>query len=259
MSKIFYANIINPNILQSTVLDPVSNPMASNLDLGMNQIINIGEASDPNGVPTLSQVNSLIASSVAFSGDATFNLNMNNKDIQNVKQLGFQIGNTTSTLSCDGNGNLMSNNSAMLITDQNIRTYITPGFTGDIDMNDHNINNVKQIEFADGSSNSLTTMNNNLVYNGNTVLTTQNTPTILQTLNLISEVIPFVGSIKIGMLNYYKGIYKTIDWAKFLSDAVKILRNNGMDDKFYIKKNLNAYNKGVYLSENETNAEYHHL
>ena len=80
-----------------------------------------------------------------------------------------------------------------------------------------------------------------------------------QSLNLLSQVIPFVGSVKIGMLNYYKGIYKTIDWAKFLSDAVKILRDNGMDDKFYIKKNLNAYNKGVYLSENETNAEYHHL
>ncbi|MFZ4398548.1 MAG: radical SAM protein [Bacteroidales bacterium] len=80
-----------------------------------------------------------------------------------------------------------------------------------------------------------------------------------QSLNLLTQVIPFVDSVKVGMINYYQGIYKTIDWAKFLSDAVSILRKAKMDDKFYIKKNLNAYNKGVYLSANETNAEYHHL
>jgi DNA repair photolyase len=81
----------------------------------------------------------------------------------------------------------------------------------------------------------------------------------MQTLHLISQVLPFVDSIKIGMINSYKGIYKTIDWAQFISDSVMMLREAKMDDKFYIKKNLNAYNKGVYLSANETNAEYHHL
>ena len=50
MSNIYYANIINPNILQSTVLDPVSNPMASNLDLGINQIAIAGGVSANSGL-----------------------------------------------------------------------------------------------------------------------------------------------------------------------------------------------------------------
>ena len=197
MSNIYYANIINPNILQSTVLDPVSNPMASNLDLGMNQIVNVGEASDPNGVPTLSQVNSLIASSThsasSFTGNATFDINMNDNDLLNVKHLHLATSGSTSVqVSADVNGNVLLE-TAKVITSDNIASYIPAGgFTGnatfDIDMNDHNINNVQQIDFAGGSTNSLSTLNNNLVYNGHTVLTTQTNVTVAQTLDLISNV-----------------------------------------------------------------------
>ena len=90
------------------------------------------------------------------------------------------------------NGNVLLEN-AKVITSDNIASYIhAGGFTGnatfDIDMNDHNINNVQQIDFAGGSTNSLSTLNNNLVYNGHTVLTTQTNVTVAQTLDLISNV-----------------------------------------------------------------------
>jgi len=56
-----------------------------------------------------------------------------------------------------------------------------------------------------------------------------------------------------------KGIDKQIDWNKFLYDAVRILRTNNSNDKFYIKKDLLAFNNGLYLSGNETNEDYLNL
>ena len=96
MSNIYYANIINPNLLQSSVLDPISNPMSSNLDLGMNEIVNVGEASQPNSAVNLGQINEIVASMSAggssFSGNATFDINMNNHNITNVNELTFNDG-----------------------------------------------------------------------------------------------------------------------------------------------------------------------
>lgn len=64
-----------------------------------------------------------------------------------------------------------------------------------------------------------------------------------------------VDHVKIGKLNNYKGIDKTIDWTKFLNDAIKICKKYDLD--FYIKKDLLYFkNKSLYLSDNETNQDY---
>lgn len=80
-----------------------------------------------------------------------------------------------------------------------------------------------------------------------------------QSLNLLKQVSKFIDHVKVGKINNYKGIDKTIDWAKFIFDSVRILRGANMNDKFYIKKDLLIHNKGVYLSGNETNEDWLNL
>ena len=80
-----------------------------------------------------------------------------------------------------------------------------------------------------------------------------------QSLNLLSHVVGFIDHVKIGKINNYKGIDKQIDWTKFIFDSVRILRDANMHDRFYIKKDLLIFNKGVYLSGNETNEDYLNL
>lgn len=81
-------------------------------------------------------------------------------------------------------------------------------------------------------------------------------PTIIpeQTLNLIEQVSEFIDHIKIGKLNNYKGIDKSINWAKFIDDAVNICRKNNI--LFYIKKDLVEYNVNTKLFDNELNQDY---
>jgi DNA repair photolyase len=71
---------------------------------------------------------------------------------------------------------------------------------------------------------------------------------------LIEKTIPFIGHVKVGKLNNYKGLDKNIDWGKFLFDSVYLLRKSNV--KFYIKKELAQYNNGLYLSGNELNEDY---
>lgn len=80
-----------------------------------------------------------------------------------------------------------------------------------------------------------------------------------QSLYLIGQVVPFIDHVKIGKINNYKGIDRQIDWAKFIFDSVRMLRNAGMNDRFYIKKDLLVYNTGVYLSGHETNEDWLNL
>ena len=74
-----------------------------------------------------------------------------------------------------------------------------------------------------------------------------------QSLNLLERVAGIADHVKIGKINNYKGIDKGIDWAKFIFESVRICRRNGL--KFYIKKDLQTFNDGVYLSGNETNED----
>ncbi len=80
-----------------------------------------------------------------------------------------------------------------------------------------------------------------------------------QSLELLRNVVGFIDHVKIGKLNNYKGIDKNKDWTRFLFDAVRILRGSKMNDRFYIKKDLEKFNVGVYLSGNETNEDYLNL
>lgn len=80
-----------------------------------------------------------------------------------------------------------------------------------------------------------------------------------QSLYLLGQVVSFIDHVKIGKINNYKGIDKQIDWARFIFDSVRILRDAKMNDRFYIKKDLLIHNKGVYLSGNETNEDYLNL
>lgn len=78
-----------------------------------------------------------------------------------------------------------------------------------------------------------------------------------QSLNLLRQVSPFIDHVKIGKLNNYKGIDKKIDWSQFIFDAVRICRDFNV--KFYVKKDLAIYNKGVYLSGRELDEDYLNL
>ena len=78
-----------------------------------------------------------------------------------------------------------------------------------------------------------------------------------QSINLLKQVAPFIDHVKIGKLNDFQGLDKTIDWSRFIFDAVRVCRDN--DLKFYIKKDLLLHNKGVYLSGDETNEDFLNL
>lgn len=78
-----------------------------------------------------------------------------------------------------------------------------------------------------------------------------------QSLELLKIVAGFVDHVKIGKINNYNGIDKKIDWAKFIFEAVRICRNKNL--KFYIKKDLQIYNNGVYLSGSEIDEDYLNL
>lgn len=75
-----------------------------------------------------------------------------------------------------------------------------------------------------------------------------------QSLNVLKQIAGFIDHVKIGKLNNYNGLDKNIDWTKFLDDAVKICRQ--YKTKFYIKHDLNAFNRGTMLSLAETNADH---
>jgi DNA repair photolyase len=81
----------------------------------------------------------------------------------------------------------------------------------------------------------------------------------VQSLQLLTEVVPFIDHVKIGKLNNYKDLDKKIDWFDFLKKATEILRKNNMNDRFYIKKDLLNFNKGIEFSKNELNQDFLNL
>jgi DNA repair photolyase len=75
-----------------------------------------------------------------------------------------------------------------------------------------------------------------------------------ESLALLEKVLPFIDHVKVGKLNNYKGLDKSINWSKFLYDAVYLLRQARI--KFYIKNDLACYNNGLYLSGEELNEDH---
>ena len=70
-----------------------------------------------------------------------------------------------------------------------------------------------------------------------------------QSISMIKKSLQFVDMYKVGKLNNYKGIDKSIDWADFLHQSIDILRNEGK--QFYIKKDLRVSAPSVRLYGNE--------
>jgi DNA repair photolyase len=81
-----------------------------------------------------------------------------------------------------------------------------------------------------------------------------------QSLVLLGSVCKFIDHVKIGKINNYKGLDKTIDWHLFLASAVSILRSNGMNDRFYIKQDLRAATPNFTdLTANECDQDFLNL
>ena len=78
-----------------------------------------------------------------------------------------------------------------------------------------------------------------------------------QSLRMLETVADFVDHVKIGKLNNYKGLDSKIDWSSFIFEAVRICREKHL--KFYIKKDLQIWNRGVYLSGDEINEDFLNL
>lgn len=78
-----------------------------------------------------------------------------------------------------------------------------------------------------------------------------------QSLAMLQTVSAYVDHVKIGKINNYKGLDKSIDWGDFIYQAVRICRERRLP--FYIKKDLQIWNRGVYLSGEETNEDYLNL
>lgn len=70
-----------------------------------------------------------------------------------------------------------------------------------------------------------------------------------QSINLINRTLDIVDVYKIGKINNYKGLDKTIDWNMFLEDVVRILRQNYKP--FYVKYDLRQAANTVKLYGNE--------
>jgi DNA repair photolyase len=70
-----------------------------------------------------------------------------------------------------------------------------------------------------------------------------------QSINTIYKTLDYVDIYKIGKINNFQGIDKTIDWNSFLNKSVNILRNK--NKQFYIKHDLRLSANQVKLYGNE--------
>lgn len=78
---------------------------------------------------------------------------------------------------------------------------------------------------------------------------------IQESIMLIKKSLPFCDEYKIGKINNYNNLDKTINWTYFLKEVVSILRSNNKD--FYVKKDLREAAPSVYLTKNEIDHDLH--
>jgi DNA repair photolyase len=72
-----------------------------------------------------------------------------------------------------------------------------------------------------------------------------------ESIKLIKASIDFVDEYKIGKINNFGGIDKTIDWTAFLREVVSIIRSAGK--KLYIKIDLREASPSIALTAEESN------
>lgn len=78
-----------------------------------------------------------------------------------------------------------------------------------------------------------------------------------QSLNLMEECLGIVDTFKVGKINNYKGLDKSIDWTDFLSRTVDGLREAGAS--FYIKHDLRIAAPSIKLYGNEILPDEHNV
>jgi DNA repair photolyase len=74
----------------------------------------------------------------------------------------------------------------------------------------------------------------------------------VQSMKMIELSIPYIAEYRVGKLNRYKGMDKSVDWKKFLHEAVDYLREN--KKQIFIKKDLADFDSD-YLTEDEKNPD----
>lgn len=80
---------------------------------------------------------------------------------------------------------------------------------------------------------------------------------IKQSLALMKKGLDCINVFKVGKLNSYKGLDKTMNWEFFLKKTVDLLRAH--NKKFYIKYDLREAAKSVHLSEDEINPDLYNV
>jgi len=70
-----------------------------------------------------------------------------------------------------------------------------------------------------------------------------------ESLTLLEKSLSYIDYFKIGKINNFMGIDKTINWSAFLKNAIGILRANNKE--FYIKKDLRDSAPDIKLNNNE--------
>lgn len=78
-----------------------------------------------------------------------------------------------------------------------------------------------------------------------------------QSLIMMSKSLPFVDLYKIGTVNNFGNFYKNINWTRFLSKAVALLRSN--NKKFYIKESLRKAAPDVKLLPEEIDMDRYNI
>lgn len=78
-----------------------------------------------------------------------------------------------------------------------------------------------------------------------------------QSLHLMEIGLDFIDVYKVGKLNNYKGLDKSIDWTDFLSKTLEVLRTNGKS--FYIKHDLRQAAPSIRLYGNECLPDEHNV
>ncbi len=76
-----------------------------------------------------------------------------------------------------------------------------------------------------------------------------------QSLELMKKGLECVDTYKVGKINNFQGLDKTIDWTKFLSNTVELLRDN--EKPFYIKYDLRIAAPTIKLYGNEVLPDEH--
>lgn len=78
-----------------------------------------------------------------------------------------------------------------------------------------------------------------------------------QSLSLMEKTLGIIDTFKVGKINNFHGIDKTIDWVSFLSKTVELLRDN--KKAFYIKHDLRQAAPSIKLYGNECLADEHNV